>query len=128
MPTFSQLEDYLLAVNSYHELKICTVDSWGNEIFTSLDKELTRQRQWVVCGRCQFSARRMLAALLEQRAVASSPSGQGEAAASMRAALMHLNVALGLAWEEEQRAEVQSARAEAQHALSQLEGMAEDDV
>jgi hypothetical protein len=119
--SISQLEAYLLAVQHYRDVKICTVDSWGLEIFTALDKELKRQRQWVVCGRCEFTARRMLAALFEQRAATSVSTDTTSSAVAMRAAIQHFQAAGSLAWEGKQSQETQSALEEAQQALRRLE-------
>lgn len=67
-PAVAQLEAYLEATDHFKEMRICTTDSWGNEILTELDKEMQRQRQWMVCGRCKYSAHRILASLLTNRA------------------------------------------------------------
>ena len=57
-------EAYLEAIGGFKELEVRTRDAWGNQVNTALDKEMQRQRRWVVCGRCEFTARRMLARLL----------------------------------------------------------------
>ncbi|KAL1522279.1 hypothetical protein AB1Y20_017273 [Prymnesium parvum] len=96
-----QLEAYLVEAGRLAELKLRTVDSWGNEIFTELDKEMQRQRQWMACGRCKYSAYRMLASLLVHRA-----EGEAEPRAReqrLRRALAHAEAAVGDASSKEER-------------------------
>lgn len=100
----AQLEAYLAAVGGFRELEVRTRDAWGNEVNTALDKEIQRQRRWVVCGRCEFTARRMLASLKEHAAATAGDDAEAREA-HLRAALSHLEASLALAWEPQQKEE-----------------------
>lgn len=99
-----QLEAYLEAIGGFKELEVRTRDAWGNQVNTALDKEMQRQRRWVVCGRCEFTARRMLASLKEHAAATAGDDAEARGA-HLRAALAHLEASLALAWEPQQKEE-----------------------
>lgn len=96
------LEGYFKAVEQFKERKLFTVDGWGNEVYTELDKEMQRQRQWMVCGRCRYSVCRMLASLFEQHAAQNGGKLSRE---RLRGAIEQLNIALGLATNQDERQE-----------------------
>eukprot|EP00966_Prymnesium_polylepis_P018552 427155-Prymnesium_polylepis.1 len=115
-----QLDAYLGAVTAFQEVKICTVDSWGNEVYTALDKELQRQRQWMVCARCEYPARRMLASLLTQRTATTCGSDAEAARRLLLDASDHLRAAAQLASEDAQRKETATELDKVEGALKSL--------
>lgn len=52
-----QFREYLVAAGEQRDMQLCTVDEWGNEVVTALDKELTRIRRWIVAGRNEYKVR-----------------------------------------------------------------------
>ena len=120
----AQLEAYLAAVARYEEIVICTIDAWGNEIHTELDKEMARQRKWMVSGRCEYPARRMSASMLAQRAVAHERAGGAlaEVRADLSRAVEHLNAATELAVGEAQHDETATELERVLRGLAQLDG------
>ena len=102
-PAEQGLRTYLAAAEAFVELDIFTSDGFGGKTYTDYDVEVQRQRQWIVSGRCQHSARRMLVSVHE--VVASNATAEAEAEAALRAAVVHGEAALQLAWEEPQRVE-----------------------
>ena len=102
-PAQRGLQAYLAAAGAFAELDIFTSDGFGGKTYTDYDCEVQRQRRWVVSGRCQHSAHRMLVSVHE--VVASNAAADAAAEAALRAALEHGEAALLLAWEEPQRVE-----------------------
>lgn len=112
-----QLEAYLDAVGSFKEIEVRTRDAWGNQVNTALDKEMQRQRRWVVCGRCEFTARRMLASLKEHAAATAGDDAEARET-HLRAALAHLEASLALAWEPQQKEEAAREIEQAKRAIA----------
>lgn len=88
---------------AFKEVDIYTADSFGGKTYTDYDRELQRQRQWIVSGRCEHNVRRMLVSVHE--VLATEATDNAAAGAALQGAIEHAEAALRLSWEEEQRQE-----------------------
>lgn len=122
----AELEGYLEAQRAFEEVRIAYTDEWGNETLPALEKELQRQRTWMVGPRVQYSARRRLAHLRQlaaDDAVAAStlPPWRSAARALLLGAAEQLEACVTLAWQAEQRDELHTELNKTQAAIAQLE-------
>jgi len=84
---------------------IWQVDSLGIETHPDLEKSELQSRRWAVGGRAEFMARRRLAHLCQ---LSASSDGQPDPVGGLKKAIEQLTLSRKLAWDDKQRAEIDS--------------------